>query len=193
MVKPSCPTDSLSAYQNGYQQALEDFAIAQLLTQIQNYSSADFDAAPMNLTQPEVESLAAILIRDLTANLKGMAICLRHACANAGYLNAIRHTSTDISLNLFHPTCRIPSVLLPESFPFVNPPRFFYGDKLRWIPDGDKTDWGIAIGRYYSFAPHCCAWTWSYLIWLDSLSPSHAWTVADTAWEDDLERMEEAA
>jgi hypothetical protein len=184
MVKPSCPTDSPSAYQNGYQQALEDFAIAQLLTQLQSYSSADFDAVQMNLTQPEVESLAAILIRDLTPNLKGIAI--------AGYLNAIRHTSTDISPNLFHPTCRISSVLLPEAFPFVNPPRFFYGDRLRWIPDGDKTDWGIAIGRFYSFAPHRCAWTWSYLIWLDSLSPSYAKTVADTAWEDDLERMEEA-
>ncbi len=33
MVKPSCPTDSLSAYQNGYQQALEDFAIALLVSE----------------------------------------------------------------------------------------------------------------------------------------------------------------
>jgi hypothetical protein len=31
-------------------------------------------------------------------------------------------------------------------------------DKLRWIPDGERTDWGIAIGRFYSFAPHHCAW-----------------------------------
>jgi hypothetical protein len=28
MVKPSYPTDSLSTHQKGYQQALEDFAIA---------------------------------------------------------------------------------------------------------------------------------------------------------------------
>jgi hypothetical protein len=54
-------------------------------------------------------------------------------------------------------------------------------------------DWGVAIGRFYSFAPHHCAWTWCYLIWLDKLSPSYAWTVADTAWEDDLEPLEDDA
>jgi hypothetical protein len=32
MVKPSYPTDSLCTYQEGYQQALEDFAITNLLT-----------------------------------------------------------------------------------------------------------------------------------------------------------------
>ncbi|WP_226590333.1 hypothetical protein [Microseira wollei] len=187
------PKNRPTSYLEGYQQALEDFAIAQLLTQLQNYSDADFDAAQMNLTQTELESLAAISIRDLTANLDGKAICRPHALAFAGYLNAIRHSSTDISPNLFHPACRKLSVALPEAFPFVNPPRLLYGDKLRWIPDGDKTDWGIAIGRFYSFAPHLCNWTWCYLIWLDCLSPSYAKTVADTAWEDDLERMEEAA
>ncbi|GET42479.1 hypothetical protein [Microseira wollei] len=179
------PKNRPTSYLEGYQQALEDFGIAHLLAQLQTYSNADFDAAWMNLTQTELESLAAISIRDLTANLDGKAI--------SGYLNAIRHASTDISPNLFHPPCRTPSVALPETFPFVNTPRCLYGDKLRWIPDGDKTDWGIAIGRFYSFAPHRGAWTWCYLISLDPLSPSYAKTVADTAWEDDLEPMEEAA
>lgn len=41
--------------------------------------------------------------------------------------------------------------------------------------------------------PHHCAWTWCYLIWLDKLSPSSPWTVADTAWENDLEPLEEAS
>ena len=68
MVKPSYRTDSLCMYQNGYQQALEDFAIANLLTRLKTYSDADFDAAWMNLTQPELESLATILIRELTTN-----------------------------------------------------------------------------------------------------------------------------
>lgn len=182
MVKPiGYLTDSIHVYQ----QALSDFGVTELMEKLSNFSDADFDASSMNLAQQELESLAAILIRGLAASLNGKAI--------AGYLNAIRHGSADISPNLFHPTCRKLSVLLPEIFPFVNPPRFFYGDKLRWIPDGDKTDWGIAIGRFYSFAPHLCNWTWCYLIWLDCLSPSYAWTVADTAWEDDLERMEEAA
>lgn len=51
----------------------------------------------------------------------------------------------------------------------------------------------FAIGRFYSFAPHHCDWMWCYLIWLDKLSPSSPWTVADIAWENDLERVEEAA
>ena len=63
MVKPSYQTDSFCTYHKGYQQALEDFAIPNLLTPLKTYSDADFNAAWMNLTQPELESLAAILIR----------------------------------------------------------------------------------------------------------------------------------
>jgi hypothetical protein len=180
MVKPSCQTDS-PTNQKGYQQALEDFEIPQLLTRLKTYSDANFDAAWMNLTNSELESLAAILIRELTNNLQGKVI--------AGYLNAIRHASTDIpSVHLTFPPL---SIELPANFPDVQNPRYLYGDKLRWIPHGEKTDWGIAIGRFYSFAPHRCAWMWSYLIWFDKLSPSSPWTVADIAWESDLEPMEE--
>lgn len=171
--------------QIGYQQALEDFAIANLLTRLKTFCDDDFDAAWMNLTQPELESLAAILIRDLTANLKGNAI--------AGYFNAIRHSNTDIPPNLVHLPFPPSSIDLPANFPNVQTPRFLFGDKLRWIPDSDETDWGVAIGRFYGFAPHLCAWTWCYLIKLDPLSPSAAWTAADIAWEDDLEPLEEAA
>lgn len=180
MVKPSYRTDSLCLYQKGYQQALEDFGLTQLLTCLQSYCDEDFDAAWMNLTQSELESLAAILIRDLTVNLNGIAI--------AGYLNAIRHGGAGIPSQRTFPN---PSIELPANFPDVGTPRYLYGDKLRWIPDGNKTDWGVAIGRFYSFAPHRCDWTWCYLIWLDKLSPSAVWTVTDTAWEDDLEPMED--
>lgn len=76
---------------------------------------------------------------------------------------------------------------LPSDFPNVETPRFLYGDRLRWISNGEITDWGIAIGRFYSFAPHRCCWRWCYLIWLDADSPSAAWVQADIAWEDDLE------
>jgi hypothetical protein len=41
-------------------------------------------------------------------------------------------------------------------------PRFLYGDRLRWIAHGETPDWGIAIGRFYSFAPHCRRWRWCY-------------------------------
>ena len=173
---------------NGYQQALEDFAIAPLITRLQNFSDAndtDGDTAWMNLTQSELESLAAVLIRQLTTNLNGKAI--------TGYLNAIRHGSTDIPPSLVHLVFPPPSIDLPANFPDVQTPRYLYGDKLRWILDSDKTDWGIVIGRFYSFAPHLCAWTWCYLIWLDKLSPSSPWTVADIAWENDLEPLEDDA
>ena len=35
-----------------------------------------------------------------------------------------------------------------------------------------------------------CYWTWCYLIWLSQDSRSAAWTVADVAWEEDLEPLE---
>jgi hypothetical protein len=174
---------SADTYQKGYQQALEDFAIAPLLTRLKTHSDADFDAAWMNLSQPELESLAAILIQQLTANIKGKVI--------AGYLNALRHGSTHTPHSLVHLTFPPPSVDLPANFPNVQTPRYEDGDKLRWIPEGGKTDWGIAIGRFYSFAPHHCAWMWCYLIWLDKFSPSATRIVADIAWEDDLEPVDE--
>jgi hypothetical protein len=65
-----------------------------------------------------------------------------------------------------------------------------YGDRLRWISDGEALDWGIVIGRFYSFAPHRCRWAWCYLIWLDPNSASSAWVSADIAWEDDLQPLE---
>jgi hypothetical protein len=178
MVKPSSRTDS-PTYQKGYQQALEDFAIANLLTQLQNYS----DTVQTNPSQPELESLAAILIRQLTTNINGKAI--------ADYLNAMRIGSANIPPGLVHLGFPPLSLDLPANFPNVQTPRYLYGDKLRWISDDDKADWGIAIGRFYNFAPHHCTWTWCYLIWFDKNSPSATRVVADIAWENDLEPVDE--
>lgn len=97
-------------------------------------------------------------------------------------------TSQDFSLICSHLQSAVPD--LPAQFPDVEMPRFLYGDRLRWITDGEATDWGIVIGRFYSFASHRCHWAWCYLLWLDSDSPSFAWVSADIAWEDDLEPME---
>jgi hypothetical protein len=79
---------------------------------------------------------------------------------------------------------------LPAAFPNVERPRFLEGDRLQWIAHGETTDWGVAIGRFYSFAHHHRCWTWCYLIWLDTDSPSAAWVRADLAWEADLEPLE---
>jgi hypothetical protein len=120
--------------------------IASLFTHLQTYSDADFDASWMNLTPSELESLAAILIRDLTANLNGNAIAL--------YLNALRHGSTDFLPSFSFRRFLFPSIHLPVNFPQVKPPRFGDGDKLKWTDRQDNLkspDWGIAIGRFYSF------------------------------------------
>jgi hypothetical protein len=92
------------------------------------------------------------------------------------------------TLHLTHPGPELPS-----TFPSVEAPRFDYGDRLRWVPHGNATDWGLVIGRFYSYAPHSCRWRWCYLIWLGSDSPSAAWVRADIAWEDDLERFDQEA
>ncbi len=78
---------------------------------------------------------------------------------------------------------------LPAHFPDVVQPAFKEGDKLRWISASEKTDWGIVIGRFFNYAPHYHDWQWCYLIWLDKQSPSAAWIIADTAWEEDLESL----
>ena len=88
MVKPSeGGQDS-----HTYQQALDDFGITQLLCRISNYSDADFDTAWMHLTQQEIESIAALLIQQLTANLKGNLI--------ASYLNILRNAGGQIISDL---------------------------------------------------------------------------------------------
>lgn len=93
---------------------------------------------------------------------------------------------SDFSISIECP----PSVTLPANFPDVETPKFLYGDRLCWLSDGEVSDWGIVIGRFYSFAPHCDRWAWCYLLWLDPASPSSAWLTADTAWEGDLQPME---
>jgi len=95
----------------------------------------------------------------------------------------------DLTAALIHSYLQLPSEL-PANFPDVEIPQFLYGDRLCWISDGEVTDWGIVIGRFYSFAPHCDHWRWCYLIWLDPDSPSSAWVKADIGWEDDLGPME---
>ena len=86
-----------------------------------------------------------------------------------------------------------PSLSLPVNFPNVISPRYEEGQCLRWISENEPSDWGIVIGRFFNDAPHLKRWSWCYLIWLDKKSPSAAWVVADTAWEDDLKLFEEEA
>jgi hypothetical protein len=168
-----------SSYPHTYHQALEDFSITELLSHLRAYADADFNAQLMNLEEQELESIAAILIQWLTKNLKGKQI--------ASYLNAIRYGDSDV---LFDPTCLdIPqaSSEVPANFPKDVTPRYQDGDRVQWRSLNSNTDWGIIIGHYYAYAKHQCSWAVCYLVRLDRDSPSAAWTVTDTAWEDDLE------
>jgi hypothetical protein len=167
-------------YQDGYQQALSDFGITELLEKLSNFSDNDGKAPWLSLEEPEeIDSLAAVLIEQLTNNLNEKLIC--------GYLDAIRHDNSDVfkaPISLEFP----PSVSLPSDFPdSALSPRFLYGDKVRLVPVGSEPEWGVVIGRFYSYAVHRCRWLWRYILWLDQASFSASWVVATTAWEEDIE------
>lgn len=172
---PKCHT---TAYQDGYQQALEDFSITELLETLSHFKDADFDAHSHHLEPEELDSLAAILIHQLTANLNGKLL--------GGYLNAHRHGNADV---FSHPiTLEFPqSANLPSDFPeTAQAPRFNFGDTVAIITAGSSES-GVAIGRFYNYAAHRCCWMWRYIIWLNQASSSAAWIVAATAWEEDLQ------
>lgn len=166
-------------FQDGYQQALDDFRIKQLLSQLKTYSDAEIEAGLMHLEEQFLENLAAILIEQLIQTLNGKLI--------ASYLNAIRQGNKDVfncPINLEFSQ----SVDLPSSFPnSAVPPRFSYGDKLRIVPLGSEKESGIVIGRFYNYAAHRCRWMWCYILWLLPGSFSASWLLATTAWEEDLE------
>jgi hypothetical protein len=179
---PKSSTKTTKSYQKGYQQALNDFAINELLKQLKSYSDTDFDSTWVALEEREAENLAAALIQTLSSNLNGQLL--------ASHLEAIRHKKSEAFSHPSNLKLPPPSMSLPTNFPDVETPLFLYGDRLRWLSDGQATDWGTVIGRFYSFAPHRCRWRWCYLIWLDPNSPSSSWIMADIAWEEDLEPMQ---
>jgi hypothetical protein len=167
-------SEYLTGSSHVYQQALEDFGITELLKVLSNFKDADFDAQQLHLEPEELDSLAAILINQLTGNLNGKLL--------GGYLNAHRHGNADV---FSHPiTLEFPqSASLPSDFPHSAPePRFDFGT----IVSVNSSEWGIVIGRFYNYAAHRCCWMWRYILWLDQASSSAAWVVAATAWEEDL-------
>jgi hypothetical protein len=160
----------------GYQQALTDFAITDLLHRIDACAHGD------KLANAEIEALAAILIQALATHLNTSTFL-------DSYKEAMGYTPLHAATLLGKLHLPRPLTDLPSSFPHVEPPRFLDGDRLRWKTAGKTVDWGIVMGRFYSFAPHCRCWQWCYLIWLDPAALSSAWVKADIAWEDDLEPL----
>jgi hypothetical protein len=171
-------SEYLTGSSHAYQQALDDFSITELLETLSNFKDADFDAHSHHLEPEELDSLAAILIAQLTASLNGKLV--------SSYLNAHRHGNADVFSRPI--TLEFPqSASLPSDFPNSAPnPRFEFGVIVVIVTPGGS-EWGIVIGRFYSYAPHHCCWMWRYILWLDSASSSAAWVVAATAWEEDLQ------
>ncbi len=175
MVKPvSHVSEHCLKVPEGYQQALEDFGIIQLLQKL-------ILVTPSHLDVEQRESLAALLIEQLTTSLDSALIaqCLNPMlpCDGGAISDLIA-----IELNAL-PT----SVTLAENFLHNSSAYFTIGDKVQWKPQPNPMDWGIVIGRFYAYAHHRCRWGWKYAIWLAEDSPSSAWAVADTAWEEDLQ------
>lgn len=175
----SQPENSAHPISDLYQHALEDFGVAELLDKLVHFSN--FNALWMPLEPQELESLAAILIRQLAFRLNSRLI--------AEFLNAVKHADTQASADL--PLLDLKfwqsPVAIPEQFPVQTPvPLFLYGDSVRWIPTAHdpEPNCGIVIGRYFAYAQHQGQWTWKYLLWLQAATNL---VRADTAWEDDLE------
>ena len=87
-----------------------------------------------------------------------------------------------------------PAIKLPanlKNFAQIYPPRFEYGEIVRWVGVGKEADWGIVIGSFYNYEPRRCRWIWCYIIWLAADSKSVGWCQFDTAQEEDLEVFED--
>jgi len=169
------------SYQEGYQQALHDFGISDLLGKLSTFWEKINETQWQSIQEDEPDSIAALLIGQLTSSLQDSVI--------SAYLNAIRQgDSRGISdLPLVDRTFRIASPNLNN----FSIPQFEYGESLRWKPlEGlAETDFGVVIGRFIKPAPHQgFQWNWKYLILLDKDSISSAIVTADMAWEEDLER-----
>ncbi|MEW6499003.1 MAG: hypothetical protein AB1589_41915 [Cyanobacteriota bacterium] len=181
---PASTSSQMTAQKAAYQQALQDFGLTDLLTRLHSFSSAEFDSQP--ITEPESELIAALLVEQLANNLDSQSITAYARAIQQGNQQEI--VSEPISFQ--YPE----SAELPADFPAATPsPRFIYGDRLRLCPvsiNGESetdTDRGRCIGHYLAFAPHRCEWMWKYVIWLDKTSLSASWCVATTAWEDELD------
>jgi hypothetical protein len=174
---------SSADYQLGYQQALKDFGLEDLKVKLSNYFNTNGLNEPRYWEEEDQDSLIASLIQVLMNSLNSKRL--------DDYLQALSSGSLEVLHEEGSQEIPPPSLELPANFFESAIPGYKDGSSLRWIPSKGGVDWGIAIGRFYAYAPHLYRWSWKYIILLDSQSPSAAWVMADTAWEEDLELLEQ--
>ena len=121
MVKP---VSDGSEYTRGYQQALNDFGITQLLSGIGNYSDADFDAASACITQQEIESVAVFAILRVGAHLKG-SLLAKPSKRIARYLNTLRKANSPTIADR-------PAIELNSNSRSKTPDKFNEGSRNSW-------------------------------------------------------------
>ncbi|WP_217650440.1 hypothetical protein [Spirulina major] len=164
-----------------YEQALNDYGITPLLDQIQNLWDYPLAEATLN-------RLAKVILTHCAQNLSEAQV--------RAYLWALQDGQAA-------PLMTSRALPIPPDSPAMflsaQPPRFEMGAVVQWVPFTDEeddialADFGIVMGRFYGYASHSGQWLWCYLIYLDPDAPSARWCSVDTAWENDLERLEEDA
>lgn len=172
MTKTPRPTSTVSelVYQKGYSQALEDYALTNLLETLkQTY--------PI-LIPSESSLIAALLIKQLVQAINFELV--------SNYLHSIR---TAYSVDAFTTpiTLEYPQSLQLPNLSETPSPYYAIGDRVRLTPVDGVTEWGTLIGNYLCYATHRCQWVYRYIIFLDETSTSAAWVKATFAWEDEIE------
>ena len=174
MTKTPRPTSTVSklAYQKGYSQAMEDYALTNLLETLkQTYSI---------LTESESSLIAALLIKQLLQAINFELV--------SNYLHSIR---TAHSVDAFTASITLEysqSLQLPNLLE-IPAPYYAIGDRVRLTPIDGATEWGTLIGYYLCYAAHRCQWVYRYILFLDERSTSAAWVKATFVWEDEVESL----
>jgi hypothetical protein len=180
-MQPPQLLDHPDKHSKEYQQALDQFGIAELLTILSHFRDPDFDTVQIQLREQEKEHLATLLIQQLCRSLNGQLL--------AESLTLLRSGRTAFPRLQLRPSLN--SLTLPEHFPAqTSTPRFHDGEAVHWLPlpNYTQSDSGIVIGHYFAYAPHRHQWGWQYLVWLKSAAGP---VLVDIAWEEDLELLRE--
>lgn len=172
MTKTPRPTSTVSelAYQKAYSQALEDYALTNLLETLKQ-------VYPI-LTASESSLIAALFIKQLLQAINFELV--------SNYLHSIRAA---YSVDPFTApiTLEYPQSLQLPNLLEIPAPNYVIGDRVRLTPIDGASEWGTLIGYYLCYAAHRCQWVYRYILFLDQSSTSAAWIKATFAWEDEVE------
>lgn len=172
MTKTPRPTSILGelAYQKGYSQALEDYALTNLLETVKQIYPI--------LTESESSLIAALLIKQSLQAINFELV--------SNYLHSIR-TAHSVDAFTAPITLEYPQSLQLPNLLETPSPHYAIGDRVRLTPIDGASEWGTLIGYYLCYAAHRCQWMYRYILFLDQSSTSAAWVKATFAWEDEIE------